>query len=84
MPFKAKDKLPKVTKTESKLEAVSTSPVHEAFYIEKSAGTWNLVIAKIQDDKVISRKVKVCENKALSLETFKIQFAQLYYFGQSK
>ena len=58
------------------------SPVHKAFYIMKDKGTWNLVMADLQDDKVISKKVKDCENKALSLENFKIEFARFYYFGK--
>lgn len=66
----------------SKEPVVSTSPIHKAFYIEKSAGSWKLVVADIQDDKVIGKKTKECDNKALSLENFKIQFSKHYYFGQ--
>jgi len=70
---------------ETKVEitpAVSVSPIVKAFYIEKEKGVWRLVIADIQDDKVIKKQVKECENKAISLEAFKMAFARLYYFGK--
>jgi len=81
MVFKPKQKAakPETIKEET---IKSDSPIHKAFYIEKENGSWNLVIADIQDDKIISKKVKVCDNKALSLENFKIRFAETYYFGQ--
>lgn len=58
------------------------SPIAKAFYIEKEKGKWRMVIADIQDDKVISRQIKECDNKGMSLETFKIAFAKHYYFGR--
>jgi len=58
------------------------SPIAKAFYIEKEKGIWRLVIADIQDDKVIKKQIKECENKAISLESFKMAFARLYYFGK--
>jgi len=82
MPFVKKPK--KEVKTEVVKETVveSTSPIHSAFYIEKDKGVWTLVIAQIQDDKVISKKLKPADSKALSLEYFKIAFAKLFYFGR--
>lgn len=83
MPFKKKEKPVATTSSAPAKEETtkSTSPIAKAFYIEKEKGMWRLVIADIQDDKVISKKVKECDNKALSLENFKIEFARLYYFG---
>lgn len=69
--------------TESKTEnTVQASPISKAFYIEKHKGSWHLVVADIQDDKIIKKQVKECENKAISLETFKIEFVKTYYFGK--
>lgn len=83
MVFKKDWKKTKETKAETKSEETikSASPIHKAFYIEKEKGVWRLVIADIQDDKVISKNVQECDNKALSLENFKIKFAKAYYFG---
>lgn len=85
MAFKKGDK-PKGKASEIKspeeLKLVPVSPVHKSFYIEKTNGTWKLVIADVQDDKIISRKIKDCDNKAVALETFKIEFAMLYFFGK--
>lgn len=54
----------------------------KAFYIEKEKGIWRLVTADVDGDKLVNKKVKDCDNKALSLENFKIQFARFYYFGR--
>lgn len=70
------------TKTEETPSAVSLSPIFKAFWIEKDKGFWRLVIADIQDDKVISKKIRECENKAMSLEAFKIAFSETFYFGK--
>lgn len=67
---------------EKKTEEKSTSPIHKAFYIEKVNGLWRFVMADIQDDKVINKVIKEDQNKALSLERFRIEFAKLHYFGK--
>lgn len=54
----------------------------KAFYIEKTAGVWRFIIADVDGEKLVNKKVKDCDNKALSLEYFKIAFAKVYYFGQ--
>lgn len=53
-----------------------------AFYIEKTNGSWKLVTADVDGAQLVNRKEKDCDNKALSLENFKIQFAKYYYFGK--
>lgn len=72
----------KSSESASKSDEASTSPVHKAFYIEKVKGAWLLVVADIQDDKVISKQTKEGMNKQHSLEEFKIAFAKHYYFGK--
>ena len=57
-------------------------PIYKSFHIEKVKGNWNLVVCEIQGDKILSKTYKEAENKAMSLETFKIAFAKLYYFGK--
>ena len=54
----------------------------KAFYIEKEKGVWRLIIAEVDGDKIINKKIKECDNKALSLENFKIEFGRHYYFGK--
>jgi len=54
----------------------------KAFYIEKTAGIWKLVIADVQGDKLINKVSKDSMNKAHALEDFKIKFAHTYYFGK--
>lgn len=85
MAFKKGDK-PKGKTSEVKALEVPTlvpeSPKHIAFYIEKTNGTWKFIIATIQDDKIISKKVKECDNKAVALETYKIEFSMHYFFGK--
>jgi hypothetical protein len=71
--------------TENKTEAQQTTvqlPIAKAFYIEKEKGIWRLIIADIQGDKIVARKIKECENKAICLESFKIAFSTEYYFGK--
>lgn len=78
---KAKEK--KAVEVKKEIAATApASPIYKAFYIMKDKGSWHFVMADIQDDKVISKKSKDCENKALSLENFKIEFARYYYFGR--
>jgi hypothetical protein len=73
-------KIPEVKKEE--VVATVASPIIKAFYIEKEKGVWRFIMADLQDDKVIAKKVKECDNKAIALENFKIQFAMTYFFGK--
>lgn len=75
-------KKPSDKKSEEKTEEKSSSPIHKAFYVEKVNGLWRFVIADIQDDKILDRVIKEDQNKALSLERFRIEFAKMYYFGK--
>lgn len=68
--------------SDKKPEVKSDSAIHKAFYIEKANGAWRFIIADIQDDKIINRVIKEDNNKALSLERFKIEFAKAFYFGK--
>jgi len=78
-----------IKKPEEKIEAAVApklpvaKPVKlpRAFFIEKTNGVWKLVTADVDGDKLVNKQVKECDNKALSLENFKIQFARHYYFG---
>lgn len=76
-----KDQEPKA-EVEKVVEPKTEAPIHTAFYIEKTGGKWLLNIAKVQGDKIISKKVKEGMNKAHSLEEFKIAFSTEYYFGK--
>jgi hypothetical protein len=74
-------------KTEEKKVEVTTptkpiGPLPRAFYIEKIAGVWRFITADVDGDKLINKKVKDCDNKALSLEYYKLEFAKHYYFGR--
>lgn len=89
MPFKpgwkkaAKEKEAKDAQSKSVLDStVPELPIFKAFYIEKEKGKWRMVIADLQGDTVISRQIKECDNKGMSLESFKIKFAEIYYFGR--
>jgi hypothetical protein len=85
-PFKKgwskKDKEVKAPEVKEEVVVTPALPIAKAFYIEKEKGIWRLVIADIQGDKVIARKIKECDNKAISLESFKIAFSTEYYFGK--
>jgi hypothetical protein len=70
-----------VTTPEIKLPVVKPVKLARAFYIEKTNGVWKLVTADVDGDKLVNKQVKECDNKALSLENFKITFARHYYFG---
>jgi hypothetical protein len=90
MPFKKKSEDKKVevapaVTPQNALPASSITPaikLPKAFYIEKEKGVWRLITADVDGDKLVNKKVKECDNKALSLENFKIMFAKFYYFGR--
>lgn len=80
-----KEKKEKEAKVVLEVKTESTKieePIFKSFYIDKDKGKWRVVIADIQGDKVLSRQIKECDNKGMSLETFKIAFAKMYYFGR--
>ena len=72
---------PVVTIPEIKLPVAKPIKLPRAFFIEKTNGVWKLVTADVDGDKLVNKQVKECDNKALSLENFKITFARHYYFG---
>ncbi len=81
---KKSDKKSEDKKVEEKVEVkeVDKEPIHKSFHIEKIKGHWNLVICELQGDKILSKTYKESDNKAMSLEYFKIQFAKEFYFGK--
>lgn len=91
MPFKKgwskKDKASEskptaIPATDLKLPVSIELPKTAAFSVEKEKGLWKLVISEIQGDKVVSKKVIDCENRAHALERFKIKFAEQYFIGR--
>jgi hypothetical protein len=78
-----KVELPKAPeRTELPPPIVAKAALQKAFYIEKEKGVWRLIIADVEDDKLVNKKIKVADNKALALEYFKIAFAKHYFFGR--
>lgn len=84
-PKKTEEKKIEVVEKKAEVTVLPVAPavaLPKAFYIEKEKGNWKLVICDVDGDKLINKKVKDSDNKALALEYFKIQFARHYYFGK--
>lgn len=78
---KVEEKKIEVVVKETKAAVPAAIKPPRAFYIEKTDGVWKLITADVLGDQLINKQTKECDNKALSLENFKIAFAKFYYFG---
>lgn len=82
MPFKKRTKT-EDKPIEQKITKQEVPPTKvKAFYIERINSIWHLVICDIQDGQVVNKVTKDAANKALALETFKIEFSKHYFFGR--